>query len=423
MKSINDLVLLVALLTPCMPKIAFTSEISIYPIEILLIIMFPFIINKRFLLKKTLLAFWGCISFSTLLSFIYGPIELGGAMRCIKGIIYIPLIYIAYTSKKYSYDKMPIILILATIINIVFHYSQGYSIINVNIWDAEALMSGLSRWSYNISSNSFIVQGSGGTHSIWGNYCVLAMCASWVAFNAKKIKKLLFISSITATITSLSLAVSREAFVVLICVFSGYFLANSIKNGRVRINSKAYLFIALIVIAISYIVIEYGENIALFQKMLYTVNSFQDSGKEQNMSLRIGAWTIFGLSLIQNPWAFFLGYGFNRENYTTCIADVVNKTHTDFVPIPESFFIQALSFGGIICLIYAIKYWKHLYCLFQSYPYRISRFILIGLYCGLLFGSLFSGAAIISDLLYGQFLIFIGFLRKELITKYNINKL
>lgn len=423
MKFVKEFVLLIALLTPCMPKIAFTSDISIYPLEILLIFAFPFIISKRFFLRKTLLAFWTCISLSTLFSFIYGPIEIGGAMRCIKGIIYIPLIYIAYTSKRFSYQNMSIILILATLINITFHYSQGFSIINVNIWDAEALMSGLSRWSYNISSNSFVVQGFGGTHSIWGDYCVLAMCAAWLSYNTNKINKILFVCSVIAAITSLSLAVSREAFVVLLFVFGGYFFANSIKNGKLQINGKAYLFIALVIIATSYAIIEYGENIALFQKMIYTIDSIQTSGKEQNMNLRIGAWTIFGLSLIQNPWAFFLGYGFNRENYTDCIASITKNVNTDFVPIPESFFIQALSFGGIICLIYAIKFWKHLYCLFKSYPYRTSRFILIGLYSGLLFGSLFSGAAIISDLLYGQFLIFIGFLRKELITKYNINKL
>lgn len=414
MKSIKDFVLFVTLLTPCMPKLALGKEIFIYPIEIILILTFPLFIRKRFFLKKTLLSFWGCISISTLLSFIYGPIEIGGAMRCIKGIIYIPLIYIAYTSKRYSYNNMAFILIIAAIINIAFHYSQGFSIINVNIWDSEALMSGLSRWSYNIFTNRFNAQEGSGTHNIWGDYCVLAMCASWLSYNSKKINKVIFICTIIAAITSLSLAVSREAFVVLISVFAGYFLANSIKNGKLHINGKAYLFLFLIIIAISYAIVKYGDNIALFKKMVYTIDSFESSGKEQNLNLRIGAWSIFGLSLIENPWAFFLGYGFNRENYTNCIDNITNKMQNDFVTLPESFFVQALSFGGIICLIYGIKYWKHMYSLFKSYPNKMSRYILIGLYCGLLFGSIFSGSAITSDLLYGQFLILIGFLKKEI---------
>lgn len=40
MRRLNEFILLVALITPCMPKIAFTGEISMYLLEILLLIFF-----------------------------------------------------------------------------------------------------------------------------------------------------------------------------------------------------------------------------------------------------------------------------------------------------------------------------------------------------------------------------------------------
>lgn len=413
MNRINEFILFIALITPCMPKIAFTEKISMYILEILLLIFFPFLIRKNFFLKTTLLFFWLCICASTILSFIYGPFEMGGAMRCIKGIIYLPLIYIASTSEKYSYNNMPLILIIAAIINIIFHVLNGFDINNLNIWDSELLMSGLSRWSFSLTSGQFVTHSAGGSHGIWGDYCVLALCAAWLSFLSKKISKQIFIFSFIATVGSLSIAVSREAFIVLICLISFYLLANSIQDGKIHISTKAYLYIVILIMICTWIVIKYGEHLALVQKMIYTIESVNDSGKEQNINLRVGAWIVFGLSLLHNPWAFFTGYGFNQENYIECIKDLDGIKNIDFVTVPESFFVQAWSYGGIICLIYAFIFWINIYRLFKSEKEHIRRFLLYGLLIGLLIANTLSGAAIISDLLYGQFLIFIGFLIKE----------
>lgn len=413
MKKINEFILLITLLTPCMPKIAFTEKISMYPLEILLLIFFPILIKPHFFLKRTLLFFWLCISFSTIFSFIYGPIEIGGAMRCIKGLIYIPLIYIASTSKKYSYNNMPYILITAAIINVIFHISQGFDFNNLNIWNSDLLMSGLSRWSFSLASGQFVLQSAGGSHGIWGDYCVVALCATWLAYLSKKINKLIFVISFIATVGSLSIAVSREAFLVLICLLSSFLIANSIKNGKLYISTKAYFFIAIFITICTWIVISYGEHLALVQKMLYTMESFNDSGKEQNLNLRVGAWTAFGLSLLHNPWAIFTGYGFNITNYAEHILSVKGINNINFVTLPESFFVQAWGYGGLICLIYSIIFWLNIYRFIKLEQIRIKRFLLLGLVLGLIIASALSGAAIISDLLYGQFLIFIGFLIKE----------
>lgn len=413
MKKINEFILLIALLTPCMPKIAFTENISMYLLEILLLFFFPVLIKPHFFLKRTLLFFWLCISISTLFSFIYGPIEIGGAMRCIKGLIYIPLIYIASTSKKYSYNNMPYILIAAAIINVIFHISQGFDFNNLNIWNSNLLVSGLSRWSFSLTSGQFVTQSAGGSHGIWGDYCVVALCATWLAYLSKKINKLVFILSFVATVGSLSIAVSREAFLVLICLLCSFLIANSIRNGKLYISTKAYFFVSIFIVICSWIVINYGEHLALVQKMLYTIESINDSGKEQNLNLRVGAWTVFVLSLLHNPWAIFIGYGYNQSNYNECLATIRGLQNIDFVTVPESFFIQAWSYGGIICLIYAIIFWSNIFRFFKFEKIRIHRFLLLGLFTGLLLANALSGASIISDLLYGQFLILIGFLIKE----------
>lgn len=415
MSKIHDFILLIALLTPCMPKIAFAKDVSLYPLEILLIVVFPFLITKQFYLKKQLLMFWTCILFSTLFSFLYGPTDLGGAMRCIKGLIYIPLIYIAYKSKRFSYATIAYVLIPASIINIVFHVSQGFSFSNISIWDNNLLMSGLSRWSYVPSSNSFIIQQSaGGTHGIWGNYNVLALCTGWIAYISGKINKITFLFIFSAAVVSLLMVVSREALIVFVCVSLGYFLANSIRNGTLHISFKAYLFISIFIIGMVGILTKYGEYISVFQKMQYTIDSLNDSGKEQSANLRMGAWYMFFLSLIQHPWAIFIGYGYNLGNYANNLRDIIEvHGNIDFVTLPESFFIEAWCFGGVFCLIYAILYWKKLYLLLNTEPIQVRRFLLKGLFIGLLIANTVSGASIISDLLYGQFLIFLGFFLHE----------
>ncbi len=414
MRRLNEFILLVALITPCMPKIAFTGEISMYLLEILLLIFFPKLIIKSFYLKRILLIFWLCICFSTILSFFYGPVEIGGAMRCIKGIIYLPLIYIASTSRKYSYYNMSYILIIAAIVNVIFHVSQGFDINNVNIWDSQLLMSGLSRWSFSLASGQFVTQSAGGSHGIWGDYCVVALCATWIAYLKGKLNKCVFIFSFMAAVGSLLIAVSREAFLVLLCLIVAFIMSNSTRNGRLHINIKAYLFIIIFIICSIWCIKNYGEHLALVQKVAYTIESVSDSGEEQNLNLRVGAWTVFGLSLLHNPWAILVGYGFNHANYVECIKAVVTRLYNvDYVTVPESFFIQAWSYGGIICLVYAIIFWVNIYRFFKLEKVRKRRILLLGLFVGLLLASAISGAAIISDLLYGQFLIFIGFLIKE----------
>lgn len=411
MRVLQDFILFVALITPCMSKVAFAEKISLYPVEILLILVFPFLIMKKFYLKKQLVFFWGCISLSTLFSFIYGPIDVGGAMRCVKGLIYIPLIYIAYNSNRYSYHYMGYVLIPAVIINIAFHISQGFSFNALNIWNSEMLLSGLSRWSYVISDNRFVLQSVGGSHGIWGNYNVLALCAAWLAYISKKTGSLVFIGAFLAATVSLLMAVARESIIVFFVFLLGYFFGNSVRNG---ISLKAYLFLAVFIVCIVWGFMRYGEYIAIFQKIQYTVDSINYTGKEGNAQLRIGAWYMFLISLIEHPWAIFTGLGFNLENYSEYLKEVafMNK-NVSFVTLPESFFIEALAFGGVFCLISAIQYWRKIYALFKVETIQTRKFLLKGLFVGLLIANTISGASIISDLLYGQFLIFIGFYLRE----------
>lgn len=413
MRTLLNFVLLIALLTPCMPKVAFAEKVSLYPVEILLILVFPFLIGRSFYLKKQLLFFGGCILLSTLFSFSYGPLDVGGAIRCIKGMIYIPLIYIAYTSTKFSYRDIGNVLIPAAIINVVFYISQGFRFSEMNIWNSEMLVSGLSRWSYVVTSNRIVVQ-PGGSHGIWGNYNVLALCAAWLAFESGKTKKLIFLGSLLAATASLSLAVSRESLIVFVCLLGGYLLGSSIKNGRLNISFSTYLFMTVFVVSIVWVVMEYGEYIALFQKMQYTMDSVNDFGTERNAQLRLGAWYMFLTSLIEYPWAIFTGFGFNSENYSEYLREVASMNKgVAFVTLPESFFIEALAYGGVLCFITAIKYWRKIYLIFKVESIQIKKFLLKGLFVGLLIANTISGASMISDLFYGQFLIFIGFYLRE----------
>lgn len=413
MKTLQDFILFIALITPCMPKVGIAEKVSLYPVEILLILVFPFLINRKFYLKKQLLFFWGCISLSTLFSFSYGPLDIGGAMRCVKGMIYIPLIYIALNSTKFSYRDMGIILIPAAIINVVFYMAQGFSFSSMNIWDSEMLVSGLSRWTYVLSSNRLVIQ-SGGTHGIWGNYNVLALCAAWLAYMSRRTSKIVFVGSLLAAMVSLSMAVSRESLIVFFCLLLGYFFGNSVRNGRIYISMKAYIFLAVFIASIVWVFMRYGEYFAIFQKLQYTADSINDTGTEENAQLRLGAWYMFFTSLIEYPWAIFTGFGFNLENYSEYLKEVsLMDRNVHFVTLPESFFVEAWAFGGVFCFVSAIQYWRKIYALFKVEVVQTRKLLLKGLFFGLLIANTISGASIISDLLYGQFLIFIGFYLRE----------
>ena len=83
--------------------------------------------------------------------------------------------------------------------------------------------------------------------------------------------------------------------------------------------------------------------------------------------------------------------------------------------VPESFFVEVVMYGGVFALLLGLVFWKKLFSFFKSLRYLNSNTVFVWLLLGLLIGNIFSGAAIICDLLYSQLLLSCGILlRSEL---------
>lgn len=97
--DIGKLILYLAIFTPFMPKLKL-GEINLYLVEIFLLVFFPLLFPFiRLKFQRIVLAMWGIVLVSTIYSFIY-VIEISSLLKVIKGIIYIPLGYLAYVEYK-----------------------------------------------------------------------------------------------------------------------------------------------------------------------------------------------------------------------------------------------------------------------------------------------------------------------------------
>lgn len=404
------ILLVLALLTPCMPKIGISENITIFPVEIhLLFGAFIFMPYIKFKIQKILLTIWLIILLSTLFSQL-SIINAGSVMRCLKEIIYIPIVYLVYISKWVDWKHLSYIFCLAFVINILFIFSIGFSFSNLNIWDSDTLFSGLSGHYLNLNSFDIVKIEGKGSHGVWASYCVLALAATLIGHEQGTIKNILLYLVVFFVIISIGMTVSREGLLSLIILFLSYMLVKlKTKN---MFSFFLFLFSAIIVVVLIYFVIDkYGGNIAIVQKLLYTQDAISATGEESNIALRIGAWRVYAESILRNPIMLIFGYGYNYGYYQSFLDF---KVSYQYVPIPESFFIECVLCGGLVCLFFGIRFWRCFYNIIDRERSSNIRLISKGLFLGLLVGSIFSGAAIFADLLYCQFLIFLGiFLRKQ----------
>ena len=426
MKPVSDtkfwggIVLLFVLITPCIPKIGISEQITLYPSEFFLLLSFPFLVfSKKFEIQKNLYILWGFILFSTLFSQLFLQ-NLGSILRCIKEIVYIPIFYLAYKSKWLKWKYLSYIFIISSIVNLSYVLVSGFTSSSLNIWDVDTMFSGLSNKYFDLKNFTIVRLEGKGSHTIFSDYCSIALCSTIFAYKRRQIdSKILIIVSILA-LTCVGMSVSREGLIVFGSMLMFYYFA---KFKYYKITFLQIVVLILILVSIVSIVIYFGDRIAIVQKILYTQKSISDTGEENNIALRIGAWQVYLESIIHNPYMLFTGYGYNFDYYQSFLTFYISKS---FVAIPESMFVECVMCGGLVSLFGGIKFWHSIFKIISRVKCRSNRFALMGLFCGLLFGSIFSGAAVFADLLYGHILLFLGMILRETVDndiKFNINKL
>lgn len=171
------------------------------------------------------------------------------------------------------------------------------------------------------------------------------------------IGKVFFIALILGML-NLAMSVSREGliiFAILVLGISYGKLHNS--KGQLQISPNFILLVAVIVSAVIYVIVQYGEEIAIVQKVLYTQKSLNSNGSEGNIAMRIGGWIVYFKSIIANPLYLIVGYGFNTDAYLAIVKDIARPYGDKWVPIPESFFVETLMYGGLLCFYFGIRLW------------------------------------------------------------------
>ena len=362
-----------------------------------------------------LLVIWCLIFVCTILSFVIVP-SWGGLMRCVKEMLYIPLLFWVYKNSYIQIKHLLYVFFIAFVVNLLFVLANGFSFSFIDIWDGEKMASGMSNCVLNVSTMSISKIEGAGAHGIWGNYCSLMVCAALFAYKNNQISLKFLIVVFACTLMNFVMSVSREAFISFAFVVLFYFIANNFnKRKKFRISPKYFLLFIVFIVGLVSIVKKYGDNIAIVQKIIYTQQSVSDMGTEGNVQLRINGWKVFFTSLWYNPIKVLIGYGYNIENYITYLTFDIARDRTSYVSLPESFFVEMIFFGGFFCLLYGIKFWKDLKKIINKIESKTNRLILLGIFWGLLCVNTFSGASIISDLLYSQFLIFLGIIVRDYI--------
>ena len=215
--KIEKFILFLAILTPAMPKLQFVDGITIYLLEIVLLLYFPIgWKNIRLKYQKTLLAIWLIILLSTIYSQLY-CLDIGGILRCIKGLLYIPLGYIMC---KYVLNNRPnirfifYVFILATICNVLNLLYNGLDLANMGtlVWDNKLIGAGLSNRFLDIKTMSLGTI-PGGAHGIWGNYCVLVFAVCLCCRVKHEINLSLFLVVTFCLLLNNALSVSRESLI------------------------------------------------------------------------------------------------------------------------------------------------------------------------------------------------------------------
>lgn len=402
------IVLWFSLLIPIMPKIMIQDGVYMYAFDIMMVLVFiPFVFfcSRAFCFltsSKLLTMFWMVILFSTLL-WGSGGIPATGVAKIIKGIIYVPLIYVAFNYSGDVLKKIVLISIAAQLLNLFF-YVQGLLKYGFSIWKANLLSSGFSNHYISLIDFSFETIPEQGAHGIWGSYCLLCLAVAIYLYNEKRLGTMAFIAIFCLTLINVCSTVSREAFLLLIVMLFSYFIFSGFKAFL-----KGMLLIVCIILLswgiLYYLDVDFS-SVPIFAKLSYTASSIESSGSESNISLRIGAWVIILYTFFSNPLYLVSGIGYNLELLRKVMLEgAVDIGIMTYVPLPESLIMFSLAFGGIFALILMVLF---IFNAFKVFSFTRKTRILSCFLLGLCLSNILSGASLISDLLYSQFLLVLG---------------
>ena len=184
-----------------------------------------------------------------------------------------------------------------------------------------------------------------------------------------------------------------------------------------------YIYVTVFLSFISITTIYFWDLIGKFgtlAKLPFSTGYLIDS----SMSQRLYIWSLYFKGLINNPYIFFTGTGYARHRTSTVQGATLfsdsSSPYGRFTPDQfESLFLDAISYGGILCLVVLCMFWYYLYKATSYYRYLkgsknsaimkgVHAFV-PGYFCANIFGN-----SMTTDFFMSFFFILIGILYWDL---------
>lgn len=408
---IESVILFGVLITPVMPKIKVSEGIYLLPLDIILMVLVPIYFCIRPTIfwgnkySKYLISFWTILAFGSVLSQI-AFINTIGILKVFKGILYVPIIQVMISQKK-PVLRLRQVLFLGIIAQILNFYYFFYKLNGgeISIWEPEFLSSGFSNKFFEFSSQTIRNIPDQGSHGIWGTYCVLMLTLAIYLLSKRNIGTGIAFLAISISVLSISATVSRESILVLLVTLIMYYV-NTPKRLILLISG-----ILLLVFSVVYLSSGVDHNgsftsIPILDKLIYTIESIQETGGESNITLRINTWMLIIYTYILDPLLIAFGTGYNLDYFGWVLSSSAKSgDFGNFVLLPEGLLFFAFSFGGFPALMAITLFLAQIATSFRN---NNSLRIFYCFFIGLLLANLTSGASLISDLFYSQFLAILG---------------
>lgn len=412
-KSMFGIIFALALVSPSLPKIGVGRDFSVTILEIGLILsalLLPTVLIRSLLLKEirlfSLSVFF--IFVSTLVWSMFEP-DFSGFLRLLKLILYFQLFYYGYyfmTAKKclaLSYAGLVAMVIGLCYFLLIQVPEYGY-----DNWNVEAINSGFSNKFIDIRTASLETVAAG-AHGIWTVFCLLAFSV-YVSFKSVgrsgPVVVTFFLMMLLAHVL---FSVSREGLLSLsiFVILGSIYLLRSQSGLNFIFLSGA---IVLSAVFISWAILPYLAvlDFGIVEKINYTANSLSDSGTETNLLLRINSWKAFVYSLPEIPHLVLTGVGWSELRYG--LIQDLSYVPFYYARLPESLFFSFFAYGGIFSLsLFVLFYWKVVMC-----SLRLNHSKYVGVFfISVVPASLFSGAALIADLVMGMAFLVVGYILRN----------
>lgn len=406
--SLYKIVLFLILISPTLPKIRFSDGVYTYLHEILLILLLPWTI-KFFLRCKIKhrhqLYFLFAWLFILVANIVNAPFELTPYLYILKYISYSSIFFIAH--QLFSFNKIRAILkisIFAMSLNLLVFLINGMKY-GFSIWRFETLSSGFSNKFFDPLSFHY-GNIDGGSHAIWGGYCLIILVLATYMFKEKYISNKFFGAVSLLAVISIFTTVSREALVLLL-VCSPFFI-KLIKSKTSVIDVRFAIIFIFTLLFLTYIIASY--EFPILEKITYTVDSFDTNGTEGNLALRANVQHLILGNILINPMHALIGYGFKTNSFLDMLKQ--SSLHYgifDYPSVPESAYLQFFVFGGILSLLCFILFsFGILINLFHKRS-NILCYALFFITLGNIFASIFVSGTWISDMYLGIYFVILGF--------------